>query len=237
MNAGSPPGEPLIQLSGIAKSFREGERERVVFRDAALSVTQGEWLFLLGRSGSGKSTLLNLISGIDLPEAGTVTVAGIAINRLTERERTLFRRDRIGLVFQFYNLIPTLTVRENLLLPLQLASPLTPDRRARALALLDEVGLADRADSFPDRLSGGEQQRVAIARGLVNAPQLLLADEPTGNLDAETGGQVLDLFRRLVRHTGTTLLMVTHSAEVARLADRIMTIRDGRLEEIAGAGP
>ena len=223
---------PLVELTGIAKSYREGERERVVFRDASLTVARGEWVFLLGRSGSGKSTLLNLISGIDLPDGGTVVVDGIPLNRLSERDRTLFRRERVGFVFQFYNLIPTLTVEENILLPLELSGALTAASRAAARELLEQVGLADRGGSYPDRLSGGEQQRVAVARALVHRPSLVLADEPTGNLDAETGRQVLDLFERLVRQTGTTMVLVTHSGEVTQLADRIMVTRDGRLVEM-----
>ena len=223
---------PLVELAGIDKRYREGERERVVFSDASLTIKRGEWVFLLGRSGSGKSTLLNLISGIDLPEGGTVTVDGSPINRLSERDRTLFRRNRIGFVFQFYNLIPTLTVEENILLPLELAGTLTVKSRAFARDLLEQVGLADRGRSYPDRLSGGEQQRVAVARALVHRPTLVLADEPTGNLDSETGRQVLDLFEHLVRQTGTTMVIVTHSGEVTQLADRIMIIRDGRLVEM-----
>lgn len=230
--------EPIVQLRGIGKSFVEGERERVVFRDAELAITPGEWVFLLGRSGSGKSTLLNLLSGIDLPDRGEVLIEGRALNRMSERERTLFRRYHIGFVFQFYNLIPTLTVFENILLPLELAGLLTDLHRARARELLDAVGLADRERAFPDRLSGGEQQRVAVARALVHEPKLLLADEPTGNLDAETGRQVLDLFQRLLRPSGTTLVLVTHSAEVAALADRVLTIINGVLVEVeAGARP
>jgi len=220
-----------IALQEIAKSYHEGERERVVFRDATLTVPRGEWLFLLGRSGSGKSTLLNLISGIDLPDRGDVIVAGQTLNRLSERDRTLFRRTRIGFVFQFYNLIPTLTVLENVLLPLELVGPLAREQREQARDLLDQVGLGDRGHSYPDRLSGGEQQRVAVARALIHRPALLLADEPTGNLDMATGRQVLDLFERLVRGNGTTLVLVTHSVEVARSADRVLTIRDGLLVE------
>ena len=228
--------EPIVELRGICKGFREGERERIVFHDASLLIDRGEWVFLLGRSGSGKSTLLNLISGIDLPDQGEVVVDARVLNRLRERDRTLFRRNSIGFVFQFYNLIPTLTVEENVLLPLELAGHLTPELRDRARDLLEQVGLADRAASFPDRLSGGEQQRVAVARALVHHPKLVLADEPTGNLDAETGRQVLDLFQRMLRGTGTTLVLVTHSSEVARLAGRLLTIRDGLLVETPG-GP
>ena len=226
--------EPIIELRGICKGFREGERERVVFRDASLLIDPGEWVFLLGRSGSGKSTLLNLIGGMDMPDRGEVVVGGKALNRLSERDRTLFRRNSIGFVFQFYNLIPTLTVLENVLLPLELVGRLTPELRNRARDLLQQVGLADRAETFPDRLSGGEQQRVAVARALVHRPKFVLADEPTGNLDAETGRQVLDLFQSLLRPSGATLVLVTHSGEVARLADRVLTIRDGSLVDATG---
>ncbi|MBJ6723967.1 ABC transporter ATP-binding protein [Geomesophilobacter sediminis] len=229
---------PLVELTGVAKSYREGDRERVVFRDARLAVAPGEWLFLVGRSGSGKSTLLNLVGGLDLPDAGTVAVQGMPINRLSERERTLFRRRHVGFVFQLYNLIPTLTVGENLLLPLELSGQLDQQGRERARYLLEEVGLSDRFSSYPDRLSGGEQQRVAVARALVHRPELLLADEPTGNLDAETSRQVLDLFERLIRPSGATMILVTHSMETVRLADRVVTVREGRLTEMtAGVGP
>jgi len=224
-------GEALVQLRGVSKSYSEGERERQVLKDASLEISRGEWLFLLGKSGSGKSTLLNLVSGIDLPERGEILIEGRPINRLSERERTLFRREKIGFIFQSYNLIPTLTVAENLLLPLELLGELDRQRRAEGLALLEQVGLADRAQSYPDRLSGGEQQRVAVARALVHRPLLLLADEPTGNLDADTGREVLDLFQRLLRPTACTLVLVTHSGEVARLADRLCCIRDGHLME------
>ena len=220
---------PLVELQGITKSYREGERERAVLKDASLTISRGEWLFLLGRSGSGKSTLLNLLSGIDLPDSGEIMINGKPVSRLGERERTMFRRTRIGFIFQSYNLIPTLTVAENLLLPLELIGALSRDRKVEALELLDQVGLADRAGSYPDRLSGGEQQRVAIVRALVHRPLLVLADEPTGNLDAETGREVLDLFQHLLRPSGATLVLVTHSGEVAALADRLVSIKEGRL--------
>ncbi|HVF58192.1 MAG TPA: ABC transporter ATP-binding protein [Thermoanaerobaculia bacterium] len=224
-------GPPLVELRGLSRAFREGERERVVLRDADAVVRRGELAVLVGKSGSGKSTLLNLVAGIDLPTAGEVLVDGIALSRLSERDRTLFRRRHVGFVFQFYNLIPTLTVGENLLLPLELQGRATPERRRAALDLLDEVGLGDRAASFPDRLSGGEQQRVAVARALAHDPTLVLADEPTGNLDLETGLAVLDLLDRLTRRAGKTMLMVTHSPEVVGLADRVFRIEDGRLVE------
>ena len=233
------PGPPLIRLRDLTKVYEEGARTRSVFRGLNVQVAAGECVVLLGRSGSGKSTLLNLIGGIDLPTGGEVLVRvdGREVNlaRLSERERTLFRRARIGFIFQFSNLIPTLTVAENVRLPLELNGHGRAAQAERAANLLAAVGLADRGASFPDRLSGGEQQRVAIARALVHDPVLLLADEPTGNLDIETGWVVLDLLDRLVRQRGKTLVMVTHSPEVIGVADRVLTMRDGRLVERAPA--
>jgi putative ABC transport system ATP-binding protein len=222
---------PAVELSRLLKIYREGERERVVLRDVDLCVARGEIVVLLGRSGSGKSTLLNLVSGIDRPTSGIVRVEGVDVAALSETERTLFRRRRIGFIFQFFNLIPTLTVEENLLLPLELNGVGGAEARARALHLLDAVDLADRGGSFPDRLSGGEQQRVAVARALVHDPSLVLADEPTGNLDAESARQVLGLLAALAREAGKTVVAVSHSEEVAALADRVLTLADGRLCE------
>jgi putative ABC transport system ATP-binding protein len=222
---------PLIELRSLTKTYEEGGRQRTVLCDASTTIARGELAVLVGRSGSGKSTLLNLLSGIDLPTSGAVLVDGVDIGRLTERERTLFRRDRIGFVFQFFNLISTLTVEENVLLPLELKGSPTAAQRASALALLDEVGLADRRATFPDRLSGGEQQRVAVARALSHDPLLVLADEPTGNLDLETGLQVLDILDRLTRRAGKTMVMATHSPEVVGLADRVFRVEDCRLVE------
>jgi putative ABC transport system ATP-binding protein len=227
--------EPLVQLRGISKGFVEGGLLHPVLEGVDLDVAAGEIVTLLGRSGSGKSTLLNLLSGIDLPTAGQVLLRGEDLARLTERERTLLRRHQIGFVFQFFNLIPTLTVEENLLLPLELAGRLDRRQRERALGLLDFVGLADRLGSYPDVLSGGEQQRVAIARALAHDPLLLLADEPTGNLDAETAGQVLELLAGSVREAGKTLVMATHSREVAALGDRVLRVQEGHLVEIPDA--
>jgi len=198
-------------------------------RAASGTINTGELVVLVGRSGSGKSTLLNLISGIDLPSSGEVWVAGSEVSALDEHHRTLFRRRSIGFIFQFFNLLPTLTVEENLLLPLELNGRVSAADRDRALALLDEVDLRERAGTFPDRLSGGEQQRVAVARALANNPPLVLADEPTGNLDLETGLEVIELLDRLTRRAGKTLLMVTHSPEVVGVADRVMTLVDGQL--------
>jgi putative ABC transport system ATP-binding protein len=219
----------LLQLRGLTRSYTEGERTRVVLAGIDLDVRAGECVALLGRSGSGKSTILNLIGGIDRPDAGEVWLGGTNLTALPERERTLFRRQHLGFVYQSYNLIPTLSVEENLLLPLELNGWQAEAARAAAMRLLTEVGLADRGGAFPDRLSGGEQQRVAIARALIHEPTLVLADEPTGTLDAETGRSVLELFNRLLRGRGKTLLIVTHSREVTRFADRVLTLEDGHI--------
>ena len=191
-----------------------------------------EFVVLLGPSGSGKSTLLNLISGIDVPSGGQVQFDTANLTAMSERDRTLFRRKNIGFVFQFFNLLPTLTVLENLRLPLDLNGIAGKIAQSRAADMLAAVGLADRGRSFPDRLSGGEQQRVAIARALVHDPTLVLADEPTGNLDADTGGQVMGLLDALVRRRGKTMVVVTHSADVVDLADRLFLLREGTLKEV-----
>ena len=220
-----------MELASVVKSYREGQSERVVLRGVDLSVGAGEIVVLLGRSGSGKSTLLNLVSGIDEPTSGTVRVAGIDVAALSETARTRLRRRRIGFIFQFFNLIPTLTVEENLRLPLELNGVDGADGRMLALDRLGEVGLADRAASFPDRLSGGEQQRVAVARALVHDPALVLADEPTGNLDSQSARQVLSLLTGLARRAGKTVIVASHSDEVAALADCVLMLADGRLSE------
>ena len=222
---------PLIEIRNLTKAYEEGNRQRTVLWDASVSIQRGELTVLVGRSGSGKSTLLNLLSGIDLPDSGEVVVDGVSLTELSERERTLFRRDRIGFVFQFFNLIPTLTVEENLLLPLELKGRVSVAQRKAALDLLAEVGLGDRAGSYPDRLSGGEQQRVAVARALAHDPLLVLADEPTGNLDLETGLQVLEILDRLTRQAGKTMVMVTHGREVVGLADRVFRVDNCKLVE------
>ena len=217
----------LVRLARVTKDFREGSLTRHVLREADLAVEAGSFVAIRGRSGSGKSTVLNLVAGIDRPTTGEVYVDETCVTRLTPRDRTLHRRDHMGFVFQFFNLIPTLTVLENVRLPAELGG----DRaaRLRAADLLERVGLADRGDTFPDRLSGGEQQRVAIARALVRDPRLVLADEPTGNLDDATSVAVMDLLDAMTRRAGKTLLLVTHSREVAARADRVFTIEDGHL--------
>ncbi|MDH4026276.1 MAG: ABC transporter ATP-binding protein [Desulfuromonadales bacterium] len=226
-----PPSDEILEICNLSKTFDEGESQRIVFRELNASIRRGEFVVLLGRSGSGKSTLLNLISGIDLPTEGEVLIGGQNLTTMTEQKRTLLRRNNIGFVFQFYNLIPTLTVIENLLLPLELKKNIEAGSKKHALQILEQVSLADRANSYPDRLSGGEQQRIAICRALIHKPLLLLADEPTGNLDVETGAEVLNFLNHLIRDNHMTTLMVTHSPEVAQLADRVMTIRDGALVE------
>ena len=222
---------PAVELRHLSKTYREGEAERVVLRDVSLTIAGGEIVVLVGRSGSGKSTLLNLIAGIDRPSAGTVNVNGTDLTALDEQARTRFRRRHIGFVFQFFNLIPLLTVEENLLLPLDLNGRADAAGVVRAHALLERVGLAGRGDSFPERLSGGEQQRVAIARALIHEPDIILADEPTGNLDADTAADVLGLLDALAREAGRTVLMATHSREVIGVADRIFTVQRGALVE------
>jgi putative ABC transport system ATP-binding protein len=223
------PSASLLNLHNVSHGFREAGAWRAVLSGVDLEVRAGEQLALVGQSGSGKSTLMHLIGGLDVPQSGQIRFEDTDLAGLGEPRRTLWRRRHVGFIYQFFNLIPTLTVIENVLLPLELNG--TPEHagRAAALALLTEVGLAERAGSYPDRLSGGEQQRVAIIRALIHQPRLVLADEPTGNLDATSGEQVLDLLDRLVRAQGHTLILVTHSAEVARRADRIVRLVDGRI--------
>jgi putative ABC transport system ATP-binding protein len=222
---------PIIELRGVTKTYREGDTTRAVLVGVDATIRRGELCVLIGRSGSGKSTLLNLIGGIDVPTSGAIVVDGTDLAGASEAARTLFRRHHVGFVFQFFNLIPTLTVLENLRLPLELNGRPRDAARERAAALLAEVGLAGREAAFPEHLSGGEQQRVAVARALVHEPLLVLADEPTGNLDLDTGRQVLELLDRLTRQAGRTMVMATHSAEVMGLADRIFRLQDGRLVE------
>ncbi len=220
---------PIVRLDRVSKEYHEGVETRAVLREASAEFAPGEVVAVRGRSGSGKSTLLNLLAGIDLPSAGDVWVDGVCLSRLSARDRTLFRRDHLGFVFQFFNLIPTLTALENVRLPAELAGADPGAVEGRARELLAQVGLADRAADFPDRLSGGEQQRVAIARALVAGPRLLLADEPTGNLDDLTARAVMDLLERLARADERTLVIATHSAQVAARADCVYAIEEGHL--------
>jgi putative ABC transport system ATP-binding protein len=218
----------MLVASGISKSYDNGVVRQSVLDRVDLSVPRGQILALLGSSGSGKTTLLNLLSGIDRPDTGTVEIDGIAVHGLAEPERTLFRRRRVGLVFQFFNLVPTLTVGENIALPLVLNGAGREQTRARVAELLAQVGLPDLAGRFPETLSGGEQQRVAVARALAHRPALLLADEPTGNLDEATGQRIVELLVGLAREQDATLVVVTHSTRVADAADRVMRLEKGR---------
>jgi putative ABC transport system ATP-binding protein len=219
----------MITVDKLAKAYHSGSTRQVVFDRLSFSVEAGETVALLGASGSGKTTLLNLISGIDRPDAGSVLLDGVDVHALAEPDRTLLRRRRIGFVFQFFNLIPTLTVGENVALPLELLGEDDRAAQQRAAGLLEEVGLGGFANRYPETLSGGEQQRAAIARALAHRPDLLLADEPTGNLDEDTGGRIIALLGGMAKRQGTTMLLVTHSAQVAAAADRVEHLSHGRV--------
>jgi putative ABC transport system ATP-binding protein len=221
----------MLEIRQLCRSFREGGRVHQVLDGLEAHIAGGATVAVMGRSGSGKSTLLNLISGIDRPDSGTVHVDGREVTALGEPARTLFRRAHVGFVYQFFNLIPTLDVAENVRLVLELNGVHGAPARERSLAALEAVGLAARAGSAIEELSGGEQQRVAIARALVHRPRLLLADEPTGNLDDETAREVLAVLLALARAHGTTLVMVTHDEALAARADRVLELREGRLHE------
>ena len=222
---------PIIHLKNLTKSYTEGKEKRTILDNVSMTFYQGDFILLLGHSGSGKSTLLNLISGIDDPDAGEIEVNGQTINRLSERQRTLFRREHIGFIFQFFNLIPTLTVLENITLALQLNGKLTTTKQQEVSQLIDRVGLTARQHTFPDKLSGGEQQRVAILRAIAHNPTVLLADEPTGNLDETTGQTILSLLLELTRQANKTLIMATHNPDIIPLADIIYQVKQGQLVE------
>ena len=221
----------LVQVRNISKTYYEAERKNTVLDDVSIDFKEGEFAVLLGPSGSGKSTLLNLMSGVDQADNGDIYIQDICITALNERERTLFRRDNIGIVFQSFNLIPTLTVMENVTLPYELQGKTRQAAQKSAQKLLDKVGIGDRSNSFPDRLSGGQQQRVALARAIVHEPLLILADEPTGNLDHNTSQEVMKLLLEMTSNAGKTLIMATHSMDIIPFADRIFRIDNGKLIE------
>ena len=225
-------GNIQIRLRNLGRSYTEGKQQHKVLSNVSADFLKGESVAIRGRSGSGKSTLLNLISGIDAPDTGQVEVAGLNITTMTERDRTLFRRKHIGFVYQSFNLVPTLTVADNIRLVLELNNVPNGEAADRIDELLRAVDLAERAGSYPDVLSGGEQQRVAIARALCHRPSILLADEPTGNLDDKTAETVLQLLDTLVRKTGGTMIVATHSATVASFCDRSMQLHDGKLHSV-----
>jgi len=218
---------PILELRAVTKSIDTGAHRVDILRGIDLSIAPGEFVAIMGASGSGKSTLLGLLAGLDAPTAGEIFLDGQDITRMAEDQLAGIRGRKIGFVFQSYQLIPTLTAEENVLLPAELAGENTASSQQRARMLLDTVGLADRRDHYPVQLSGGEQQRVALARAFMRKPPLLLADEPTGNLDSTNGRQVLDLLLSLNRTEGATLILVTHDKDLAGHATRIVTLKDG----------
>ena len=219
----------MIELRGISKTVRSGDQPLTILHPLTLDIPRGQFIAIVGPSGSGKSTLLGLIAGLDAPTSGSVLIDGVDITRLDEDSLARLRGEKIGFVFQFFHLIPSLTAYENVAVPMEIAG--AADVRRRANALLEEVGLTGRAHHYPSQLSGGEQQRVALARALANDPPIVLADEPTGNLDTATGHHILELLREIHRARGTTVILVTHDAELAALADSRLVLRDGRVVE------
>ena len=220
----------ILEARQLRKSFGEGEARVEALKGVDLGAHPGEMLAIMGRSGSGKSTMLTLLGGVDVPSSGQILLEGVDMATMTDRERTLLRRRRIGFIFQAFNLLPILTAEENVALPLEVDGVAPARARERAVAALELVGLAARRSHLPGKMSGGEQQRVAIARALVIQPALLLADEPTGNLDSANGDRITKVLRELVDQRGQTIVMVTHDPAVARQADRVVHLLDGRVE-------
>jgi putative ABC transport system ATP-binding protein len=227
------PPHPIVETRGLTRQFQSGPKTITVLDDVSLSIPRGEFVAIMGRSGSGKSTLLALLAGLDRPSAGSVSIDGEPIESMPEDRLALLRRRKIGFVFQSFHLLGNFTAIENVMLPLELLN--APSPRARAQELLARVGLADRGHHYPTQLSGGEQQRVALARAFAPSPLVLMADEPTGNLDGENGRMVLDMLTSLRRDHGTTLVLVTHDPALAELSDRVIRLRDGRVVEVEPA--
>src|SRR5262245_5149091 len=224
----------MIELKEISKTVKSGEQPLTILHPLTMTIANGQFLAIVGPSGSGKSTLLGLLAGLDAPTTGSVVIDGVDITKLSEDGLARLRGEKIGFVFQFFHLIPSLTAYENIAVPMEIAG--VPDVQARADALLDEVGLKGRAHHYPSQLSGGEQQRVALARALANDPPIVLADEPTGNLDSHNGRHIMDLLRTVHSRRGSTIVLVTHDAELAAMADAKLVLRDGRVVEHTGAG-
>jgi putative ABC transport system ATP-binding protein len=224
--------EAQVQLQKVTKTYQMGEVQVHALNGLDLSIQEGEFVVIVGPSGSGKTTTLNLIGGLDTPTSGELIVAGTNIAGYDEKALTAYRRDQIGFIFQFFNLLPTLTAGENVEFALELADREGQDIHQRARDLLDRVGLAERADHFPSQLSGGEQQRVAIARALAKDPPILLADEPTGNLDFRMGQKVLRVMRDLNQQEGRTVILVTHNTVIGRIGERVVHLRDGQVSDV-----
>jgi len=219
---------PFIQLERVGRCYPQ--QESWALQDVTMDIKRGEFIALMGPSGCGKSTLLNLLGAIDQPSSGRLLMEGVDLSTLNDAQLTRLRAEKMGYVFQFFNLISTLTAAENIALPLEMTHSSASEVKERVSAMLEEVGLSHRTGHYPSQLSGGEMQRVAIARALIKKPQLILADEPTGNLDTENGAKIMDLLLALTRKQGSTLVMATHSIEAAALANIIYPIRDGRIQ-------
>jgi putative ABC transport system ATP-binding protein len=221
--------DPIIQVNDVVKKFTVGDRDVTILKGISFEVNQGEFVSIVGPSGNGKSTLLNMITGIDRPSAGQIIATGQEVHRMSENQLAGWRGENVGIIFQFFQMLPALSLLQNVVLPMDFARKYTTkERRARAMALLDLVGLADQAHKLPSMVSGGQQQRAAIARALANDPPLLVGDEPTGNLDSRTAGEIFELFQQLVEQD-KTMLMVTHDKELAQRVPRRIEIIDGRI--------
>jgi putative ABC transport system ATP-binding protein len=225
----------VVELTAVGKTYTAGDRQVAALAGVDLRIGRGRFVALLGKSGSGKSTLLNIVGAVDKPSAGRAVVDGRDLADLSPRALDAFRRERIGFVFQAFHLLATLTVAENVELPLLLAGADPADRRAELAALYERLGIAGKVGRFPEELSGGEQQRAAIARALATRPTLIIADEPTGNLDSETGRQILELLRQLQRERGVTVVMATHAADSLPFCDGVVELRDGRVIRVEGS--
>jgi putative ABC transport system ATP-binding protein len=230
--------QPAVRVTGLTKHYESGETSVEALKGIDLTIERGEFVAVMGPSGSGKSTLMHILGALESRTAGTVEIGGEELGELDDKQLTLLRRDKVGFIFQFFNLLPTMTAEENVMLPSLVAGEKAADLHARAQELLKLVGLSERTSHLPSQLSGGEQQRVSVARSLMRDPELLLADEPTGNLDSKNGAAVLDMLRDVVRQQGHTIMMVTHDALAASRASRVIFLRDGLVAgEVPGGDP